>query len=181
METTHRHGAAAALATPGLGYYEIDAGRSAVTFRTRHLFGLGPVRGELTITTGTVDVAEPLTASGIHAEIEAASFRSGNPARDAAARSARLLDAGRHPVITFDADGIEGPAVTGRLAVRGVTRPVRLLVESVELAPPAAGAPAAFTARARTRIDRTEFGITAMRGLAGRHLELSLEVRCVRK
>jgi polyisoprenoid-binding protein YceI len=181
MSTTHRHAAAATPATPALGYYEIDASGSAVTFRTRHLFGLGPVRGEFTITAGTVDVAEPLTASGLHVEVEAASCRSGNPARDSAVRSARLLDAGRHPVITFDADGVDGTAVTGRLAVRGVTRPVRLEVESVELAPPAAGAPAAFTARARTRIDRTEFGITAMRGLAGRHLEVSLEVRCVRK
>jgi polyisoprenoid-binding protein YceI len=166
---------------PGLGHYEIDARHSAVTFRTRHLFGLGPVRGAVTIAAGTVDVAEPLTASGIHAELEAASFRSGNPARDAAVRSARLLDAGRHPVIRFDADSIDGATVTGRLAVRGVTRPVRLSVESVGPAAPEAGTPAAFIVRARTRVDRTEFGITAMRGLAGRHLELSLEVRCVRK
>ncbi len=34
-----------AVTTPHLGRYEIDAGRSAVTFRTRHLFGLAPVRG----------------------------------------------------------------------------------------------------------------------------------------
>jgi polyisoprenoid-binding protein YceI len=201
METRPRHARPAAFAAPGLGCYEIDARHSAITFRTRHLFGLGPVRGAFTIAAGTVNVAEPLTASGIHAEIEAASFRTGNPARDTATRSGRLLDAGRHPVITFDADSIDaasidaartdgtsidgasidGATVTGRLAVRGVTRPVRLSVESVEPEPPAAGAPAAFTVRARTRIDRTEFGITAMRGLAGRHLELTLEVRCVRK
>ena len=181
METRPRHAAAAAPAPPGPGHYEIDARRSAVTFRTRHLFGLGPVRGAFTIAAGTVDVAEPLTSSVIHAEIEAASFRTGNPARDAATRSPRLLDAGRHPVITFDADRIDGTTVTGALTVRGVTRPARLLIESVEPAPPAAGAPAAFTATARARIDRAELGITAMRGLAGRYLDLSLEVRCVRK
>ena len=30
------------------------------------------------------------------------------------------------------------------------------------------------------RIDRTEFGVTAQRGLAGRYLDLSVEARCVR-
>jgi polyisoprenoid-binding protein YceI len=34
-----------AVTTPHPGRYDIDAGRSAVTFRTRHLFGLAPVRG----------------------------------------------------------------------------------------------------------------------------------------
>ena len=161
---------------PRLGHYEIDARHSAITFRTRHLFGLAPVRGAVTIISGTVDVAEPLAGSRVHAEIDAASFRSGNGQRDAAVRSGGLLDVGRHPVITFDADHIDGSVLDGVLAVRGVTRPVSLAVDSVE--PSASGS---FTAHARVRIDRTEFGITARRGLAGRFLELSVEVLCVRR
>jgi polyisoprenoid-binding protein YceI len=180
MQTT----SAQAARAPRLGHYEIDAAHSAVTFRTRHLFGLAPVRGAFDITAGTLDVAEPLTSSGIHAEIGAASFRTGNPPRDAAVRSPRLLDAGRHPVIVFDADRIDGSVIAGVLTVRGVTRPVELTVDAVTPAEPGAGerGPAgSFTVRARARIDRTEFGITAMRGLAGRYLELTVEVRCVRK
>jgi polyisoprenoid-binding protein YceI len=173
MQTT----SAQAARAPRLGHYEIDATHSAVTFRTRHLFGLAPVRGAFDITAGAVDVAEPLTSSGIHAEIGAASFRTGNPPRDAAVRSARLLDAGRHPVILFDADRIDGSVIAGVLTVRGVTRPVELTVHAAEPGEPVGS----FTARARARIDRTEFGITAMRGLAGRYLELTVEVRCVRK
>ena len=38
-------------------------------------------------------------------------------------------------------------------------------------------APESFTVRAAARIDRTEFGVTASRGLAGRYLDLTLEVR----
>jgi len=37
-----------------------------------------------------------------------------------------------------------------------------------------------FTARATTRVDRTEFGITASRGLAARYLDLTVEVQCTR-
>ena len=161
--------------TPQLGRYEIDAGSSTVRFRTRHLFGLGPVRGSFAIRAGTVDVAEPLAASRVRAEIDAASFRTRNPARDAAVRSARFLDAGNHPVMTFASERTDGSTLTGTLTVRGVTRPVTLSIEQSEVTP------GSFTARAAVRIDRTEFGVTALRGLAGRYLDLTLEVRCVRK
>jgi polyisoprenoid-binding protein YceI len=171
MQTTHDH---QAVTAPPLGRYAIDPGRSTVTFRTRHMFGLAPVRGRFAIRSGTVDVAEPASASDIRVDIDAASFRTRSRQRDAAVRSAQFLDAAAHPVITFVADGLDGQELTGSLIVRGVTRPVTLTVERVD------AVPGAFTARATVRIDRTEFGVTAMRGMAGRYLDMTLEVRCER-
>jgi hypothetical protein len=55
-----------------------------------------------------------------------------------------------------------------------VTRPVRLAIGELELDS------GAFTVAASARIDRTQFGVTASRGVAGRYLELTLQVRCVR-
>jgi polyisoprenoid-binding protein YceI len=170
MQTTPHQ----AVTTPQLGRYAIDPARSTVTFRTRHLFGLGPVRGKFAIRSGTVDVAEPASATDIRAEIDAASFRTRNKQRDAAIRSAQFLDAAAHPVITFAAHELDGEALTGSLTVRGVTRPVTLTIERID------AAPGAFTARATTRIDRTEFGVTALRGMAARYLDMTVEVRCER-
>lgn len=65
-------------------------------------------------------------------------------------------------------------AIAGSLTVRDTTRPVSLSI--VQYAP----AHQSFTARATTCIDRTEFGVTAYRGMAGRYLDISVEVRCVR-
>ena len=163
-----------ALQAPQPGRYEIDTGYSAITFSTRHLFGLAPVHGTFSIRTGTIHVAEPLSDSGIHVEIETASFRTGNRQRDRKVRSAALLDAGQYPVMTFSSDQADGPILAGMLTVHGLPRPVTL---SVELS---AIAPRSFTACALTLIDRTDFGLTAYPGLAGRYLELSAEVRCVR-
>jgi polyisoprenoid-binding protein YceI len=171
MRTQRDHAATA----PRLGRYEIDASRSSVTFRTRHLFGLAPVRGSFAIRAGTIDVAEPITNSSIHVEIDTASFRTGNKQRDASVRSARFLNASRHPVMTFAVEGIDGAEVAGTLTVGTVTRPVSLAVGQTAVSPDS------FTARATTRIDRAEFGVTAARGLAGRYLDISLEVQCVRK
>jgi polyisoprenoid-binding protein YceI len=163
-----------AATTPRLGRYEIDPARSTLTFRTRHLFGLAPVRGSFAIRGGTVDIAEPLTDSAVHAEIEAGSFRTGNPQRDASVRSRRVLDPGHHPVISFDSERPGTRDIPGTLTVRGVTRAVRLQVTDVT------SATGSFTVRATARIDRTEFGVTAYRGLAGRYLDMSMEVQCVR-
>ncbi len=163
-----------ALATFQLGQYEIDPSCSEVTFSTRHLFGLAPVHGSFAVRAGTVNVAEPLSDCSIHAEIETASFRTGNRQRDRTVLSAGLLDAGQYPVITFMADQVGGQVLAGILTAHGVARPVTLAIEL------SAVSPQSFTARASTRIDRTEFGVTAYRGLAGRYLDVSVEVRCVR-
>lgn len=161
-------------ATPQLGRYQIDPGGSTVTFRTRHLFGLAPVRGRFAVRAGTVYVAEPLTGSRIYAEIEVASFHTRNPMRDAQVRSARFLAADEYPVLAFSSAGLDGQVLAGTLTVREVTRPVRVLAEVADVSP------RSFTARATVRIDRYDFGVTASRGLAGRYLDVAVEVRCVR-
>jgi polyisoprenoid-binding protein YceI len=161
------------LAVPRRGRYTIDTAKSRVSFKTRHMFGLAPVRGSFAIRAGTVDVLEPLAQTVITAEIDVASFRTGNPARDNTVRSARLLDASQHPVISFTSSGIDGASVNGALTAHGVSRNIGLRVGQVSVSP------AAFAARGAVRIDRTAFGVTGMRGLAGRYLDITVEVRCV--
>ncbi|MEU6284636.1 YceI family protein [Streptomyces sp. NPDC047028] len=185
-----------APATPRPGRYAVDPARSSLSFRTRHLFGVLPVHGTFAVRGGTVEVAELFTASSVRAEVDADSFRTGNSGRDTAVRSARFLDTVRHPLITFTAENIgtaapahtvtagearpataEGgrpTAIAGTLTACGVTRPLTLAIGRAEVLADA------FTVRARTRIDRTAFGVTASRGLAGRHLDVTLEIRCVR-
>src|SRR6202035_12913 len=168
--------------TPQPGHYDIDPDRSRVTFATRHLFGLGRVKGSLAIRGGNADVADPVAASAIYAEIETASFRTRSRQRDRSVLSPRFLDPAGHPVMTFRSDRIEAEGqgvappgqhvLTGTLTVRGMTRPVTLTLARCEVSR------GSFTARATARIDRTEFGITAARGLASRYLDLTVEVQC---
>lgn len=161
---------------PGLGRYVIDINESTVSFATRHLFGLAPVHVVLALRGGTVDVAEPPAESEAHMEIEVASFRTGNPMRDGSVLSRRFLDPGRYPIMTFVSDhvDIDQRILTGMLTVRHVSRPVRLSIVDLTVAPQS------FAVTATTRIDRTQFGVTAARGLAARHLDVTVEVRCVR-
>ncbi len=163
-------------AAPQPGHYDIDPDRSGVTVATRHLFGLGRVKGSFAVRRGRADIADPLEVSAIYADIDTASFRTNNRQRDHGVLSPRFLDAAGHPVMTFRSDriAVQDQALTGTLTVRGTTRPVTLTVTRCEVSR------GSFTARATVRIDRTEFGITAARGLAARYLDLMVEVQCTR-
>lgn len=159
---------------PPTGIYAVDTARSTITFHTRHMFGLGRVRGSFAVRSGHVEIAASPERSAAAAEIDAGSFRTGNGTRDGAVRSARYLDVERHPAIRFvsgevtAADG--GWELHGTLTVREVSRHVRLAVERC------AFADGVLAARATTRLDRFDFGLTAQRGMTGRHLDLVLDV-----
>ncbi|HLU28104.1 MAG TPA: YceI family protein [Glycomyces sp.] len=162
-------------AAPAAGRYAIDPAASTIAFATTHVFGLLPVHGSFAVGGGTVDVADPLSESRVRAEIPAASIDTGNAQRDAHVRSSRYLDTDRHPTMTFVSERVEGDRLIGELTAHGVTKPVTLEVE------PGTVSAESFTARAKVRVDRTDFGVTAARGMTGRHLDMTIDVTCVRE
>lgn len=161
-------------ATPPLGRYTIDPNRSSVTFKGRHFLGLLPVKGTFALHSGTIEVAEPLAESTLRAVVAAASFRTGNPMRDARVRSAAFLDADRHPLITFGSDHVDATAVSGTLTVGEKSQSVRLAIVHCEVSAET------FSVRATARVNRYDFGVTASRLMAGHHFDLTLEATCVR-
>jgi polyisoprenoid-binding protein YceI len=64
------------------GTYRIDAEASRIGFKTRHMFGLGPVKGTFALTTGEITVADVPERSSVQATASAASFNTRNPLRD---------------------------------------------------------------------------------------------------
>ena len=166
---------------PKVGRYGIDNRGSTIAFRSRHLFGVAPVRGTMAIRQGVVEVADPITDSSVQVEIDTTSFDTGSRHRDGDVRSARFLDAARYPSMTFTSERLDRSegrwTLAGTLTVRDVARPVSLTVEQSTVQH---GTPNSFVVCATTRIDRTDFGLTAYRGMAGRHLDVSLRILGVR-
>jgi polyisoprenoid-binding protein YceI len=167
---------------PPVGRYQVDRRGSTITFKGRHLFGLAPVHGTMAIRDGLVDIADPLTGSSVQVEIDAASFDTGSGHRDRDVRSARFLDAARYPSMTFTSERLDRSEgrwmLAGTLRVRDVARPVSLAIERCIVQP---GTPNSFVVHGSTRIDRTDFGLTAARGMAGRHLDVSLRILGMRR
>jgi polyisoprenoid-binding protein YceI len=153
------------------GTYAIDPATSTVRFTATHVLGLKPVDGTMAIRSGTVVVAAEPRRSTVSAELDAASWTTGDERRNRDVRGRKFLDADRHPVIGFrsthvmrDADGWQ---IAGVLSVRGGSCEVVLSLTGT--------GPDRFTATAR--VDRVAAGVTAGRAIIGRYLDVTLDVR----
>jgi polyisoprenoid-binding protein YceI len=171
--------------TPGT--WNIDPAHSEVTFAIRHL--MTKVRGSFTDFSGSVEVAEDLAASTVTAEIQMKSINTRNDDRDAHVRSADILDIENHPAMTFTTKGLraegEDKLLDGELTVRGVTRPITLLLEFHGVGEdPWGGTRAGFTATGV--ISRKDYGIDfnvpfgGDKALLGDKVDIQLEVQAVR-
>ncbi|MFF4507527.1 YceI family protein [Streptomyces sp. NPDC001401] len=166
-------------ATPAPGRYAIDVPRSEITFTTKHMFGLGTVRGSFRLRGGTISLAEPLTGSRVEAVADASSFDTGNKNRDRQVLSKTLLDTDGYPDIVFTSTGAEldesgAWALQGLLTAHGVRAPVTFTVATAEVD----GDEIAVEATAT--VDRYAHGVTRLKGMAGRRLQLTATVRARR-
>src|SRR5258708_36770188 len=70
---------AAAVQIPAAGIYQLDPAASTVTFATRHMFGLAPVKGTFRLVSGQITIADPVTSSTVSAVIDAPSLAPRKP------------------------------------------------------------------------------------------------------
>lgn len=95
------------------------------------------------------------------------------------ARSADFFDTARHPWIQFRAAGLpesllqDGGPIEGELTLRGVTRPVRFMLEASEC--PRPGIDCAV--RAEGAVQRGDFGMAAKRFVLSDRVQLDFAIR----
>jgi len=139
------------------------------------MFGLGAVKATFTIASSELLVADPVAASTVVVSVYAGSFRSDKSRRDDQVRSASLLDAATYPNITFTSDGLReqgaGWLLDGALTAHGQTVPVEVVIDR------ATNEGDGVRVHARVEhLDRYAFGVTKVKGFAGRYLDLDLDV-----
>jgi polyisoprenoid-binding protein YceI len=139
------------------------------------------VRGRFTSFSGRV-VIEPLNreATQIDVEIDASSVDTAMPVRDAHLLGEDFFDVERHPKITFQSRGATVLAagrftVAGELTIRGITQPVRLVVDVFGRAPDMLGNPR-LGLKATAKVQRAVWGITWNAPVAGGGVALADEV-----
>ena len=164
---------------PISGRWEIDPGHTEVAFIGRH-FMLTKVRGRFTGVSGVIEVAEEPGGSTVEVTIDMASVESGSQARDDHLRSRDFFDAAAHPTATFSAHAADWQGtrglLTGKLTIRGVTRPVTLATEYLgHAADPWGGQRAVFTAEGT--LNREDWGLTWNMPLDNGGLLVSKEIR----
>ena len=139
------------------GDWTLDEARSTVGLRSKAIWGLVPVNGVFGQVTGHATVSPVGEVDGTIA-VAAASIETKNARRDNHLRSGDFFAADTFPPITFSVDRLEpsseGVTVTGKLTVRGRTRPLTFpakvsVVGSGEV-----------WLDAEVRVNRGDFGLT---------------------
>jgi polyisoprenoid-binding protein YceI len=169
--------------------WTVDTSHSSISFSVRHLM-IAKVRGSFAKWRATVDfdAANP-AHSKIEAHIDAASIDTKEEKRDAHLRSPDFFDAASFPELVFVSRDItrdgDDYAVAGDLTLHGVTRPVRLEVESLGTGKdPWGNERVAFVAK--TAINRKDFGLHWNQALetggvlVGDKVEIEIDVQLVK-
>jgi len=168
------------------GDYVLDPALTRIGFVAKHT--IGPrVHGQFDAFEGIahLDGDDP-SASSAQLSIRAESIQTGNPRRDPALRS-KFLGAESHPVITFSSTGVETVdqttvRLTGDLTIRGVTKPITVDFELIDVQDdPSGNVLAAFKGSAR--INRKDWGVrwAAAAGMVSKHVTLEFDIAAIRQ
>lgn len=139
------------------GLWQLDASASTVALKHRTMWNLVTVKGVFAAVSGGGEVGPDGAVTGV-LTLDAASLDTKNAKRDAHLRGADFFDADHHREITFAVRAAELAAdstvrVSGRLTVRGISRPTSFTARLT-----AADADA-LTLDAEFTVDRSEFGL----------------------
>ncbi len=150
---------------PPAGTFAIDPDHSFAYFGARHHI-VGLVRGRFDKVTGTITVADDLTACGVDISIPTYSISTQNSDRDDDLRSPDFFDVEKFPTMTYHGRGIHRAPdgtlkLAGSLTIRGITKPIPLSFTFNGLFPDTKpGKPARATFHATASLKRGDFGMT---------------------
>jgi polyisoprenoid-binding protein YceI len=174
----------AAAAQTGLELYRIDPSHTRVVFMVSHV-GFSQMIGRFNEVSGryALDETDPGN-SWAEVRIKADSIDTGDGPLDDILRGPEFFNVRNYPEIYFRSTAVQRTGertaqLVGELTLRGVTKPVIVEVTFNRKGPhPVLGplGPVVSGFSARMTIDRSEFGMSTLRGLVGEKIKLRIEV-----
>ena len=159
--------------------YRIDPVHSTLGFAVRHL-GISTVPGKFTDFDGVIsyDDKDP-SKSSVKVTIKTASIDTGNGSRDKDLRSDNFFDVAKYPEITFQSTGVKKSGddwvATGTFTMKGVSKTIELpFTLSGPVKDPWGSQ--RIGVESSTKLKRSEYGITADKGLVGDEIKINLTV-----
>ncbi|GAA1751699.1 YceI family protein [Nostocoides vanveenii] len=159
------------------GTWAVDASHTEVGFVARHLM-VTKVRGSFPEVSGTVTVAEDVTASTVDVTVGMASVDTRSADRDAHLRSADFFDVENYPTMRFVSTSFDGEELSGELTIKDVTKPVTFEVDFNGVqADPWGNTKAGF--EAETEINRKDWGLAWNAAIEGGGVLVSEKIKIV--
>lgn len=175
---------AAGPATAAPEHFTIDPAHTFPQFEVSHL-GFSLQRGRFDRTRGTLVLDREAGRGEVDVTIEAASVDTGLDALEKALRGDSFFAVERYPTLTFRSrqmyfrDG-RPVGLDGELTLRGVTRPVSLVIDHFACGTQPLTRQAVCGANARGSLRRSEFGMAAYLPFVGDEVAIAIQIEAIR-
>jgi polyisoprenoid-binding protein YceI len=156
--------AAAGTAIAAPVTYNIDSSHTYPAFEADHMGGLSLWRGKFNKTTGKVVLDKEAKTGEVEVTIDTASIDFGHDGMNNHAKNADMFDVEKFPTATYKGkfsswSGDTPTEVDGQLTIKGVTRPVKLTINSFLCKPHPMQRREVCGADASGKFMRDEFGL----------------------
>jgi polyisoprenoid-binding protein YceI len=178
-------GASAALAAPAT--YNIDPAHTYPSFEADHMGGLSTWRGKLNATSGTITYDKEGKTGNVEVKVDVSSIDFGNDKLNEHAKSAEIFDVAKFPTATLTGKlaGFKDGAPTevdGTLQLHGVTKPVKLKINSFLCKPNPMTKKETCGADASATINREDFGVSYGKAYGFKQeVKLQIQVEAVKE
>ena len=158
------------------GTYNVDASHTNAGFTVKHMM-ITNVTGKFNDVAGAFEFDEKTnTLKSINGEIVVASINTANEKRDEHLKAEDMFDVAKFPKITFKSTKIEKDAVYGDFTMKGVTKNIKLDLEtSSVIKDPWGKQRTGFSLNGK--IKRSDFGLTWNKALETGGVAVSDEVK----
>lgn len=177
-------GAGAALAAPVT--YNVDPTHTYPSFEADHMGGLSVWRGKLNTSSGTVTYDKEGKTGTVDIAIDVASIDFGNDKLNEHAKGPDIFDVAKFPTATYKGKlaGFKNGAPTevdGTLELHGVSKPVKLKINSFLCKPNPMNKKETCGADASATINREEFGVSYGKAFGFKQeVKLQIQVEAVK-
>lgn len=163
LATTLAGACTLALAAPAT--YNVDPAHTHPSFEADHMGGLSVWRGKFNKSSGSVTLDKEAGAGTVDIQIDVASIDFGNDKLNEHATSPEMFDTAKFPTATYKGKlaGFKNGAPTevdGTLTLHGVSKPVKLKINSFLCKPNPMSKKETCGADASASFDREDFGIS---------------------
>ena len=157
--------------------YQLDQVASVVGFEID--MGQSPMRGQMSVSSADLILDfDRAAASRVTVTIDASSARMGLPFATDAMKSDKVLDTKAHPRIGFESTKLSASGqkatVTGKITIRGVTRPLTLAAQIFRPKGSAEGERDHLIIRLTGTIHRSDFGAAGFADMVGDDVRLDI-------
>ena len=154
--------AASAFAAPVA--YDIDAAHTYPSFEADHMGGLSLWRGKVNTSSGKVSLDKQAGTGTVDITIDMKSIDFGHQGLNDHAQTPDLFDTAKFPTATYTGKLVDfrngsPTAVDGTLTLHGVTKPLRLTINSFLCKPDQRAMKERCGADAQATFNRDEFGV----------------------